>query len=296
MSSSATASAKLIGGTGTLGDGSCSDGADGAGSNSSSEESDTFCLTGGEYAMLRFGSQVRSLEGVGTLVRDSMLVSPTWAAAGECAPAFPCFTGSGVLGECAITLSNSSFSWSLSSITVSITDVVLKANTCGFGTRGKWASQGWSKACSTVARASTSGTKRQRRKSQQVILKSAGFCSTEGGQVVWISSSNHRSFTLVASCGFVAVRLVAPGPRYVFSNGFPTSIWYNVIPVDQTSTFSVCNSLASTSGDMYTKVPARLFGSSTNSVHQPKSAIFSIPSSLQSRLSGLISRCKMPVA
>mmetsp|Transcript_10126 Transcript_10126/g.23000 ORF Transcript_10126/g.23000 Transcript_10126/m.23000 type:complete len:209 (-) Transcript_10126:717-1343(-) len=181
-------------------------------------------------------------------------------------------------------------------MTVSMTEAVLKAMTCGLGTGARWASHGCANACSTVARASTSGTNKQRKKSQQVILKSAGFCSSEGGHVVWISSRSQRSLMLVASCGFVAVRFVAPGPRYVLSRGLPTSIWYNVMPVDQTSTFSVCNSLASTSGDMYTKVPAKLLGSSASSVHHPKSAIFSMPSSLQSRLSGLISRCRMPVA
>jgi len=111
---------------------------------------------------------------------------------------------------------------------------------------------------------------------------------------VQISSTSQRCLICVDLCGSHSLSCVAPAPKYVFSNGFPTRIWYKVTPADHTSTCSVCGALRKTSGAMYWKVPAKHVGASRLRQHQPKSAIFSTPPSVHSKLSGLMSRCKKP--
>mmetsp|Transcript_76541 Transcript_76541/g.206358 ORF Transcript_76541/g.206358 Transcript_76541/m.206358 type:complete len:289 (-) Transcript_76541:1247-2113(-) len=154
--------------------------------------------------------------------------------------------------------------------------------------------QGCSKASPTVMRSCGSGVRARRMKSQHCAERSSGQRSEGGGQVEWISSKSQRCFMAVARCGSHSLRPVLPGPKKVFNKGWPTSTWYSVTPADHTSTCSSCGAFRRTSGAMYWKVPARDVGASWVKQHHPKSAIFKLSPSVNSKLSGLISRCKKP--
>mmetsp|Transcript_88805 Transcript_88805/g.246700 ORF Transcript_88805/g.246700 Transcript_88805/m.246700 type:complete len:499 (-) Transcript_88805:187-1683(-) len=156
-------------------------------------------------------------------------------------------------------------------------------------------SQGWPKASGTVARSATSGTTTARRKSHETRDKYGGRTSSCRGHRSWISVRSRRVFTRVAWCGPVMVMPVAPGPKYVVSSWRPVKSCRMVTPALQTSTASVCALWhRRTSGAMYCNVPANEDGAEHNSAHHPKSAILRVPSPVQRRFSGLMSRCTMP--
>mmetsp|Transcript_60860 Transcript_60860/g.188722 ORF Transcript_60860/g.188722 Transcript_60860/m.188722 type:complete len:534 (-) Transcript_60860:368-1969(-) len=156
-------------------------------------------------------------------------------------------------------------------------------------------SQACPRASCTVARSRTSGTTRMRRKSQTMGDMQEGHPSSGKGQRSLISVRSRMVFTFVAWWGLVALTPVAPGPRYVVSSWRPVRSCSIVMPALQMSTASVWMSWpAKTSGAMYWSVPARLRGAEASSAHQPKSPILSEPSPVQSKFSGLMSRCRMP--
>mmetsp|Transcript_55188 Transcript_55188/g.103636 ORF Transcript_55188/g.103636 Transcript_55188/m.103636 type:complete len:226 (-) Transcript_55188:940-1617(-) len=156
-------------------------------------------------------------------------------------------------------------------------------------------SQGCARTSVVLFLIAASGISMSRRQSQQRQEISAGLFSSIRGHFLKISSTSIEVLTLVAWCGSVIVMPVAPGPRYVVNSGCPVVSWITVIPELHTSHASVCTPFEpKISGAIYWKVPARLEGWSLSSAHHPKSAIFSTPSPVINKFSGLMSRWRMP--